>query len=543
MRVLLTLLLVSALAGVGLAQDSEWHEVAIRVTRVTGRTLQLNRGKDHQLVEGDHVVLQPPGTTERDAVVRIVNRKTAQAEVIGSVAGITSGTLGAVLVPIDRWKASQKDEPSTPQPPWEQDLAGWDSSLPLLADALTTTSAERPIELHGRAWFSLDYSQDRERGRFDNGSASLGTSAQWDNPFGYGGQGNVEARGLTRWSDASGGLNSDDSTVRIDRASYAFGGTRDEPMQWEVGRFLQNEFPELGIVDGFEVTQRLPGGARVGGSFGFLPRYDLDRTTGQDLQAAVYYADHFGDLELGSAFQKTWHDGTPDRDLVLTTFGYRPTRRHSLRGGIWVDLYDQDDEFKSEGPELTEARVTASYYEADQGASLNLSRYRFPDVDRFQFAAPTAEELVDGMIDRVGLYGWKRLQDDLRVSARADSWKDEDNSGQLLEVRAAVRDRLLKNGEVGLALFSNDGQSTDASGIRLDAWRPGNVGVWRFAMDLTRFDLLGVSGSDGSLNQVTLRGGWDGSIGSDWLLSVSLEQRLGDDQDSTYLGLTLTRTF
>jgi hypothetical protein len=521
------------------AQEDEWREVAVRVTAVELRDIDLDAGSDEHVAVGDRVVLQPEGSSGRDAVVRSVTRHTARAEVIGSLDGLRTGIRGVVLVP--RARVTPRETPD--HPPWSIDLEGWDSEQPLLTDAYVTTRDERPLELHGRAWFAGDLTSSGESGQDDHGSLREGLRLGWENPFGHGGTAELELDGVQRWTDSEGGLVSDDSSVRIERLSYAHGGTRTEPVRWEAGRFLQYGFPELGVLDGFEYTRRLESGDEVGASAGFMPELSIDRTTGDDAQTAVYYRHLRGALELGGALQKTWHAGAPDRDLFLATFALRPSAPLSLRAGVWVDLYGAEDEAKSSGPELTEARMSVNWFEPTHGAALHASRVRWPDLERFEFTPVTLEELTDGVVDRQGVSAWRRLGEDWRVSARLDRWSDENSDGQGYELRAALRERVLSGGEVGVALFSNQGLYADSAGVRLDAWQATSVGTWRVGLDLVENDQAGVVGPFATLERTTLRAAWDQSIGNDWHVSLHGELRSGDEQDSTYVGFLLTRIF
>src|SRR6201988_4439863 len=57
-----------------------------------------------------------------------------------------------------------------------------------------------------------------------------------------------------------------DTLLRLERFSYAWGGNRFAADRYEVGRFLQHDMPEFGVLDGGEWTRRLSGGDIFGGS-------------------------------------------------------------------------------------------------------------------------------------------------------------------------------------------------------------------------------------------------------------------------------------
>jgi hypothetical protein len=75
-----------------------------------------------------------------------------------------------------------------------------------------------------------------------------------------------------------------------------------------------------------------------------MPELDLEFETGDDLQVAGFYEwvfDGVSDLSVAAGAQKTWHEGEPDRDLIVARLDYLPPDSWDLRAATWVDLYDR----------------------------------------------------------------------------------------------------------------------------------------------------------------------------------------------------------
>jgi hypothetical protein len=529
-------LLLAPLSG---ARQKDNTPIDVRLLALDGRRIQLDAGRAAQVAAGDHVVLQPVAGTARDAIVRSVTQKTCWAELVGPVAGIQVGIEGQILVPSSRLKA-KADSPA--HPPWSQDLDLWNREAPLLSKPPTSAPSSRSYDLHGRVWTNADWSFDNQRQGNDSGRARLGLSADWIDPFEQGGALQLELRALDRWSDGSGGPGADEMLLGLERASYATGGTAREPVRVEYGRFLQHEFPELGLLDGVEYTRRLDSGSHLGASAGFLPDFTPERRTGDDQQVSVYYKYTSGPertLELGSALQKTWHEGSPDRDLLLGTLLYRPLAPLTLRGGVWIDLYDSGDAPKSSGMELSQGQLSASYFGSKSGASLGLSRYRWPVLLRNELPPLLQEDLASGQVDRTYLSSWHRFDGGLRLSGRVDRWQDEDSDGHSGELRIASQDTFISQGEVSAAVTWSEAQFSRLNGLRFGAWRSTSLGTWRLDLLLSEQTPAGAD----SFGSSTLRASWDQSFYTDWQLSLHAQQSVGDEQDSTYLGFTLTRSF
>jgi hypothetical protein len=312
----------------------------------------------------------------------------------------------------------------------------------------------------------------------------------------------------------------------------------------EVGRFLQHEFPELGFLDGIEYTRRVGRESRYGASLGLLPEPDDVFRSGQDFQVA-FFGRYVGGAErrfaLGLGYQKSWHEGSADRDLVAAQLEFHPGASSSVFASALVDLYTSGDELKGAGPELTQLFVNASRrWARDSGLGLFASRFRFPELLRDEFSSVTAEEIAEAVNDRLGLDAWTGLGPRLQVLGRIERWADQEDSGGGGRLRLTWRGALGAGGPLVSEAYVNDGKFSSARGLRMSArWhlRSGALGL---AWDATDFDQEGV---EETLLQHAVRGELELGLGRWWFLALYAETRFGDEQDALSLGFTLQRRF
>lgn len=335
---------------------------------------------------------------------------------------------------------------------------------------------------------------------------------------------------------------------RLERFSYSWGGNRQEQSFYEVGRFLQNEFPELGLLDGAEYIYRTDNAAHVGASIGYMPEPDRDLHSYDDFQVAVFYrteAESPEDMVLGIAFQNTWHKGESDRNLLVGTLDWNPTEQLSLYGTATVDYYGGSDEIKSNGLELTQLQLNSVYrLSPDTGFGAHISHNKWPETLRNELESVTAQEILDNETSRIGISGWHRLSDNMRVDARTDYWEDKNDSGGSGNVRLAVRDLLYKKGEVAVAIFATRGSYTEGGGVRFSANR--SIGDSTFATvswEAAQYERTTLSSGSEKMNQQTLRASIDTVLSAMSNLSVFAEQRSGDGQDSKNLGVYFQQRF
>jgi hypothetical protein len=394
-RLSLSALVLVLLAAGARAQDGA-RRVEVHVTAIAGGSVYLDLGREAGIEKGDEVRLFPVGAPEVAAEVRAVSKSSARAALLGPLDGLVVGDRGEVLVPVERAVSDAAPEggdappPAPPvyappgqgevpeHPPWEHPPETWSDDVPLLAPVVAYEAEDRPTRMSGRIYEVFDWVRDQEAGDRRYLSSRTGVDLRWDDPFDRAGALDVDLELYHRRAEDDDG-DEDETELRVDRLSYAWGGGRDARTRWQVGRFLQHEFPEFGVVDGAEVGYRFDSGHRLGASVGLMPEWKDDLPTGDDMQAALFYrwvSDEEETLALGAGYQKTWHEGDADRDLIVLTGDYHPSAFTWLYGSAWVDLYSGDDELKS-GAELTQLQLNATHrFEGGHGIGAFLTQFR-----------------------------------------------------------------------------------------------------------------------------------------------------------------------
>lgn len=569
-RIAVPWLLIATAAGMpALAQEQNVRRVEVSVTAISGNSVYLDQGREALVREGDSVRLFPPGSDRIDGTIRSVSRTSSRAELRGSVTGIDVGTRGEIWIPEARFDEQEnaKPEPAekppagagaqgeTPpaqepekveHPPWEQPPENWDTDVPLLAPAHAREPEERERTWHGRIFTGYDYTNDDQYGSTYEIWRS-GVDFEAENPFSRGGQLRFEADYFSRRADVEDGQGDSESRLRIDRLSYRWGGLRGRPNDWEVGRFLHKEFPELGVLDGGEYVHRLGSGSRMGVSLGFLPEPTDEFKTGDDFEVALFHrfvSDESETFSFGTAYQKTWHEGAADRDLLVNTLEYHPNRNTSVHTTTWVDFYTSGDTRKNASLELSQAQFDARYRsDRGNGAGIFASHLRWPDIQRNEFQNLTDQQIADNYTSRIGTNGWLRTSKRTRLSTRIDYWEDQDDSGTGGSVRFSLSDLLYDRGEVSFEVFTNQGKFSDATGGRVYASRRLDHGFLNAYLDATNFEQVDFLGSQADLQQYRAGLSYDTSFLNSWDLSLYAEDRFGDEQDSWSVGVFLQRRF
>jgi hypothetical protein len=333
----------------------------------------------------------------------------------------------------------------------------------------------------------------------------------------------------------------------VRRATYSVGGTREDPNRWQFGRFLQHEFPELGLVDGIEWTERLATGDRFGVSVGAMPEAFPPLSSFEDYQTAVYYryvADRDEHIAIGAAYQNTWHHSEQDRNLFLTTLDAHSGPDFSLHGAAWVDYYGPNDKVKADGFELTELDLQANWRsDPTLGFTAFGSSQRYPELLREEFATLSPDQLLHSHVERLGLSIWKLWTPRVRLTARADCWRDQNDQGTTFDAGGSWRDLLWDRGEISLDLFYSDGSYSSGPGLRVNASKNFDVLYASLGYETTSYDQKGFVGSQATLAQQALFGTLDFTLAQDWNLNIYGERRFGDQVDSYSVGLGLTTHF
>ncbi|MDF1798304.1 MAG: hypothetical protein P1V81_03940 [Planctomycetota bacterium] len=552
-------------AGLATAQDSTRYErLEVHVTAISGTSVYLDRGRVDRIEVGDRVLLFPTSGPQVQAVVRAVSKTSSRVELIATGSGLALGDLGEVLIPVVRLAEptapaepiSSEPQPTVPprvpehlpeRPPWELDLGGVGTDVPLLAPIAAVQPEERPMRWSGRLWFDLSSSEDREGTTSGYDAYRTGFDLVFENAFGQGGQLEFDAEALQRQLSSEGEPDESESRVRLERLNYLVGGDRERPDSWQVGRFLSRGMPEFGRIDGIEYRHRRGDGSSWGMHLGALPEPTDESQTGDDLGIGLFHrwiSDGEETVTVQTGYQKTWHKGDADRDLFVVTSNWRPGPRAFLYASAWLDLYGSDDAAKGSGLELTQLIATGTWRtEAGHGYGVNFSHFRFPELLRYEFDPVTAEQLADDHVTRFGVNGWRIVGEGLRLTGRADRWTDQDDSGGRLEVGISARDRLYDGGEVRLGLFQNDNKYSSGPGLRLSATKDTSRGWLRLSFETLETTNDNFFGEQQTQASDTLRASWDLSLPRDWDLSLSLEERFGDAEDATTLGLFVQKRF
>lgn len=546
-------LLVVVLATSVVANDDDDGEgvtaqrrVEVTVTAASGGAVYLDKGRSQKIEVGDAVELWPLSGPTVFGVISFVSYSSSRVELPAGAAEITPGVRGEVRIPESRFEEPE-DERLPPRRPWTSEEVGYDTDQPLLAPLVSVSPGDREAELHGRVFFQFSANDDRQNGN-TFGLWRTGVDARVRNPFGRGGELRIDGEVFRRSLKLDDGDDSSTTRGKLDRAYYAWGGTREAPDSWRAGRFVQHAFSELGVLDGVEYAHRVDDGALWGASFGAMPEPFPEQNTGEDVQAAVFYRREASETEptaWGVAYQNTWHRGEQDRNLLVGTVDSRVSESGTLHAVALVDYYGPGDTVKDDGLELTEAHVNALWRTTDAGGvGVHATHLRWPELKRNQFGDLTNAQLLDNRVTRVGLNGWQRLSDDLRLDARLDSWFDQDDDGESGSLRTVLRDVFGDHDELSAEVFFSQGATTDARGLRLGARSYfERLGSAALTWELTRFDQDALVLGEGERRQQALRASLDSELGDGCSLSLFAERRTGDDVDSYNYGVFLQERF
>jgi hypothetical protein len=271
-----------------------------------------------------------------------------------------------------------------------------------------------------------------------------------------------------------------DQTGRLDLGSVAFGTEAHAPYGVEVGRFFSPHLPEIGLVDGVEGVVRYRNGVRLGGGLGAYPRPFPARDAGDDVGLhgfADWTLDESRTLAGMAGFQKTWHRGDADRDLLLCRGEWRPARSVAVLGSAKIDWYDGDDwdadpaagvpsDPKGSGFELTEAMLQTRWDPGAVGFGATASRFSWPALRRVEYVALPVELVTDGFVDRVGVNASWRVSPAWSLRARADQWQDQDRDGSTYGGDVDWRGVWSTTSTATLSAFVNDGGYAAGPGAR-----------------------------------------------------------------------------
>lgn len=522
----------------------ETQVLQVTVTSASGRSVYLDRGRSDGLQVGTLVKLFPPGAGQVEVEVRSVSSNSSRAELQAGVPAPPVGTRGEVEVAIARSDASVDTprRPVSPQhPPWSRQEAQRTADQPLLVPSFGQRPEDRPMQLSGRLFGYGQWNADSSgTSSSDYFLGRVGTSLRADNPLGFGGRAQFAGELDRRLAQLDDAPDQSDGRGRIDLLSYAVGIEEYAPYRFEAGRFYSVGVPELGLLDGLEATANYQGGLRIGAGAASYPVPFPSRDSGDDLGLHV-----FTDYQSGKdrafaaalAYQKTWHRGTADRDLLVLRMEGRPGDGVWLYGSAKIDFYSGRDTVKGSGPELTEFLGQARCDGADAGLGATLSHYTWPELRRQEYQSLPLSLLTDGKVDRAGLSGYVRPSRNVRLSGRVDFWRDQDRDGTAGEIATDITELFGPGSAFYAALFRSDGSYSSGPGARLRARK--NLGDHASASagySWHRYDVQGLLSGDQTLTRQSIDVGLDLYFG-DWDLNCTFERWFGDAEDSFSFGV------
>ena len=543
----LQIIAVCLLGGAAIAQNEEGKQVEVRISAIDspGRVV-IDRGFGSRLEVDDLVVLTPKQGLPIEGLVVEVEDRSAIVRLYDSSLNVAVGARGYVILPVERFtrENDRKNRNKVPDPSRYADDA-WEEGMPLLAGIEAVDPAEREPLFVGRHYFSADQTFTTDQNRQD-GFFRIGTDLSYENPFGRGGQLNLDVEYNYRGTHAPDLPGESFTRFRIDRASYVWGGDRFSEDRREVGRFLQRGMPEFGVIDGFEMGRRRENGDRYGFSFGFLPEPTPQFESGHDFQAAGFYEWHplkHDSLVLTGGFQRSFHSRTTDRDLLIGKVSYRPAGNWDMHGTAWVDLYPSQRDDEKPLIELSNLLAVANRRYGKEGAlTLTARHWTFPQINRFEFQAVQDPQLGDDRTERFSVSGWKRLSETSRFHGQVGAWLDEDEAGGDVEAGLEQRGLFHVRGRADLTGFLTAGEFSRVAGLRTAYdWRVGS-GAWRLFYSIENQENIGFDVLD-QLIQHWFRFSRDFYTESGWSMNFRGETLLFGDETSWSFGAYVQKSF
>jgi hypothetical protein len=505
----------------------------------------VDRGARDLVAVDDRVVLTPRGAPSLTGRVVQVEERTALVQLLEPQAAPPVGTRGHVLLPrarvAQRNSASQPTTPPSPDVPVAPTPDEWRPGMPLLGRRRPPQPHERASVLRGRVYGAANLV--RSKGDFDQSFLNTGVDVDLDNVGGTGGV--LRFHGAYNHSTEFDGRTGDD--LRLFELSYERGGTRFHPWRYQIGRFLPRDMPEFGLLDGIEVGYRREGGDRFGASLGYLPELDDDLETLADLQVAAWYLwsrDVGERLTFGLGYQRTWHRGSSDRDLLVAKARFLPDNGWDVSSAVWIDVYDGDDDLKDETVEVTRANVFASRrWQRRGGIELFYDHEEYPELRRDenpQTILPLT--LIDAHVDRVSAHLWTE-QESTRWFTRLTGWADEETTGGAVELGVAVENLIGARTRTTFALFELKSPTNRVRGLRLE--HGGTFGWGRldalYELGFVTFD--GFPSDRDDLLQHRLAGVVSTDLGGGWDATFTVDATFYDDEFALGAGIYLQRLF
>lgn len=496
-------------------QDSSIDRIDVRVMFSSPGTLVVDRGSVDLVLVGDEATLDLKDGTKRRGTVTKVDERSSTVKLDDRSAVVPTGSRGHVAipkarrnppkktpppaeakpkpaaVPTDAPKPAAQAEPAqepkseaapakAPQdhPDWSNTDKSWTKGMPLLTELPPVRPEQRTPTISGRVDSSAQYVRSAG-GSSSDSYVRAGGELTAENLFGDGATLHVEGDVYHRAEvDGGNGIG-----VLPYEASYTWGGSRFDPQRLEIGRFLQHGMPEFGVLDGAEYTRRLSDGCTFGASVGWMPEPDDDFGSFHDFQVAAYYHWIKDDSERCSAtagFEKTFHDGSRDRDLFVANARASIDLDTDFYGTAWVDLYDSGDDQKNSAIDLTQALLVLNHrFGKDGGGDLTLRHQKFPQIDRDgEFTPVTPADIEHDHLDELSGSVFEYTEGHERLHSELGFWIDEDEKGGYADAGVEFSHVLIDDLKTDFSLIVSRGQFTTILGGRVTCSLPAEGGAW-----------------------------------------------------------------
>jgi len=544
--------LAFATGHVAAQESADTEKLELRVVDSQPGRATLDRGRVDGLRVGDRIVLRPRDGLPIEGHVLEVTERSASVEFDDPARTAQPGTRGEAWVPraspADSVPAqSAEPQPGVPEhPAWPAPAQDWTQGMPLLTEVQALRPAQRSPAVHGRWYLIADHLVDLGD-QYSYGFDRAGVDSTWSNAFGNGADVHLDVEWNWRNAVVPDADDEHETYVRLDRLSYILGGNRFVPERVELGRFLQNGMPELGVLDGVEWSTRILGGNSYGASFGYMPEPDARQQSFRDLQVAAWYR-WVGDetersaLQLG--VQQTFHDYSNDRQLLLARVDLIPKHGWDFHAAVWVDYYTAHDAAKGAGLELTQAIFSLGrLFEGGSSMTLTGTHVSFPEMDRWEFPPVSAAQLADDHVERIALRARQSTATWLWLREEAGVWSDQDDRGADGEFGFELERIAFEGGRLRASGFASDSATSAFWGVRLGLGRELDQGSWDLGYEFTQYDFTGFTDANDQLPQHRLRisrefhtlGGWSFSAHAEWLNYAQ--------EDSLAAGIYLQRSF
>lgn len=523
----------------------------LRVTLVRpGGRVVVDRGSRDGVVIGDRVVFHPRGRKSAPGIVRSLDERSAEVQLDDPRVTFQQGTIGIVHVSVRENEPALEPPPVAPtapeHAPWENVDDEYEPGMPLLIEMDGVRPETRTPLLSGRVYSIGDVRETSDDARSDS-FFRLGTELLYENPFGNGGELTFEGEANYRSTEVFQQVNESTTQARLDRLSYSWGGTRFKHQRHELGRFLQRGVPEFGILDGYEWNQRLDSGHRMGTSVGFLPEPTPSMSSFEDFAVSGFYhwtADKRERLTATGAYQKTWHNGAADRDLMIGKLDFWPAEGWDLHTTAWVDYYTGGDDAKKTTLELTRLIAsTGKRWNDGDGLNFTFLKQSFPQLDRYEFLPVLQSELSEAHNERLATDGWTWLGRDRRLHGQVGLWVDQEDSGADAEVGLEHLGVFSEEGSLDVRLFGVDGKFSTTYGGRLDYGIQMMQRRWNLSYEYSLNDQVGFTDNNDDLDQHRLVGSVDHTSSSGWSLSLQGGLTLWSSETAVTAGFYLQKGF